>query len=34
VGCASEHFPRQIMMHSYGENRWIRGKLMDWSEEN
>ena len=23
VGCASEHFPRQIMMHAYGENRWI-----------
>ena len=33
VGCASEHFPRQIMMHAYGENRWIRGKLMDWTEE-
>lgn len=30
IGCASEHFPRQIMMHVYTDKRWIKGRLTDW----
>jgi hydrogenase small subunit len=30
IGCASEHFPRQIMLHSYNDNRPILGKHLKW----
>jgi hydrogenase small subunit len=30
IGCASEHFPRQIMLHRYNDDRPILGKHLKW----
>jgi hydrogenase small subunit len=32
IGCASEHFPRRIMLHDYGDKRVMLGKKHDWKE--
>ncbi len=32
VGCASPHFPRRIMLHSYGDERAMTNKKDQWSD--
>jgi hydrogenase small subunit len=32
IGCASEHFPRRIMLHSFNDPRVIIGKSDEWDE--
>jgi len=32
IGCASEHFPRRIMLHSYNDKRAMTNKKYQWRE--